>query len=330
MTKKLHTVEETVKLIEEGKLLVLSADEHLLAQLPKGYWIAGTIPYFMTENGGVFTKKMIFVDDISAFATDSKIVNYNENTISNITNDAFGNGFTVLILPAATAVHEEFSIHSINYPDIFFKPIVGYVAGVEVNNINFEKPKTFSGLTSAADNSNAIAMHVQLPENYRAKVEIFNLDRINPNSAHITVPKTSFVQSECVIDGETKNLAHYLSEINYPVGLPLIANNGGALINRDIQSIDVEKGVVTFFAPVFEDETYRLAMPIENYFEEFNKRLIIKNDELIHYSLICVSYYLLGGLEGKKLPITGAFTFGEIGYQILNQTIVYLTIKEYH
>ena len=38
----LITLEETVKLINEGKILHIAADDQLLAQLPKGNWIGGT------------------------------------------------------------------------------------------------------------------------------------------------------------------------------------------------------------------------------------------------------------------------------------------------
>ena len=33
----------------------------LLSRLPEGRWIGGTIPYFMTEEGGVFCRERIFV-----------------------------------------------------------------------------------------------------------------------------------------------------------------------------------------------------------------------------------------------------------------------------
>ena len=41
----LATVQEVKKLLSEGKKLVIGADEKLLLSLPRGEWIAGTIPY---------------------------------------------------------------------------------------------------------------------------------------------------------------------------------------------------------------------------------------------------------------------------------------------
>ena len=46
------------------------------------------------------------------------------------------------------------------------------------------------------------------------------------------------------------------------------------------------------------------------------------------FSCNCVLNYLYAGLEGKKTgEFNGPATFGEIAYQLLNQTLVYLTIS---
>ena len=45
MQKTMMTKEEVKALIEAGKTLLLAGSESLLADLPKGRWIGGTIPY---------------------------------------------------------------------------------------------------------------------------------------------------------------------------------------------------------------------------------------------------------------------------------------------
>ena len=47
------TLDDTIKLINQNKLLHIAADESLLSKLPKGKWIGGTTPYFITNEGGV-------------------------------------------------------------------------------------------------------------------------------------------------------------------------------------------------------------------------------------------------------------------------------------
>jgi len=44
-------LDQAIQLIQEGKIMHIAADESLLSQLPKGKWIAGTTPYFITEQG---------------------------------------------------------------------------------------------------------------------------------------------------------------------------------------------------------------------------------------------------------------------------------------
>ncbi len=43
----------------------------------------------------------------------------------------------------------------------------------------------------------------------------------------------------------------------------------------------------------------------------------------------CILNYQYGELEGRKIPpFTGPVTFGEVAYQLLNQTLVYVEITE--
>ena len=51
-TPMLATVERVTELLTEGKSLILAGDEALLRALPRGAWIGGTIPYFMSREGG--------------------------------------------------------------------------------------------------------------------------------------------------------------------------------------------------------------------------------------------------------------------------------------
>ena len=47
----------------------------------------------------------------------------------------------------------------------------------------------------------------------------------------------------------------------------------------------------------------------------------------MQFSCNCILNFLFGGLEGQKIgELYGPVTFGEIGYQLLNQTLVVLRI----
>lgn len=325
MERKLYTKSEVIKFISEGRKMVLSADETILDQLPKGNWIGGTSPYFMDKTAGIFSKEKIFVDDLTNVGINFKIEKYDKNSIKNIATNSFINGFVVLIIPGDSDVHFEFGINSLTYDKIFDNPVVGYIAGFDLKDIGKVSPKVYNGLENEKLESHGIAIHIELPKNKIARAEILNLDTIDKKSPEIRFPQTSFTQSECTINGKKSNIADFLSEINYKEGLPIIANYNGALINRDIKVIDKEKKEVAFFSPVFHDETYYLANVIDNYYDLFHQKLKTENLD-IPYSCVCVSYYLLGNLENKKINVEGVFAFGEIAFQLLNQTLVFLEI----
>jgi hypothetical protein len=84
---------------------------------------------------------------------------------------------------------------------------------------------------------------------------------------------------------------------------------------------------VHLYAPVFSGITYRFAQPIADYAAEFNRQIAAIEDKSSVFACNCILNYLYGGLEGKDLGgFYGPITFGEIAWQLLNQTLVYLQI----
>ena len=92
--------------------------------------------------------------------------------------------------------------------------------------------------------------------------------------------------------------------------------------------MDAAAGRVDFYAPVFDDVEYRIAEPVPDYARSFAQSL--PGDALgARWSCNCILNYLYGGLEGQRTgPITGPMTFGEIAYQLLNQTMVYVNLEK--
>ena len=78
---------------------------------------------------------------------------------------------------------------------------------------------------------------------------------------------------------------------------------------------------------MFDDIEYRFAAPVSDYMQAFSAQLP-NNTETVGFACNCILNYLYSELEGKKVPtMLGPMTFGEIAYQLLNQTLVYLTIE---
>ena len=318
--------DEIKEKIENGETLILAGDEEILKDLPKGNWIGGTIPYFIDNNGGIFTKEKIFVTEIPEYIKKSEIKNYNENNIKNIALDASENGFTFLIIPALSNVHLSYAQNAPNYKDIFLKPIIGWISGIAVEEIGEKTAKIMNGSTKEISDQNAIAIHFTLESNKIAKIGIVNIFK-QGNGDIITFEKESFSASECLVNGTKTNFADYLLQKNIDTKMPLVADYSGAMINVSFQSINEQDKTVNFYAPVFRDVEYKIAAPITNYVKAFEESINKTNVINPIFSCNCILNYLYGELENKKtLNLYGPITFGEIAYQLLNQTLVYLDI----
>lgn len=327
-TNALLTVQETTALIEAGRILSLAGDASLLAQLPRGNWIAGTIPYFVAGDGGVESREKIFAVDLTAGEpAQVDIRSYSVNTIGQIARNAPANGYTILILPAGSAIHTEYANHSRDYEDMFLKPIAGWVAGCHLGDIGKVAPAVFNGATGEARTREAVALHVTLPKNQMAVIHILNLFKQDAGGDVITFPETGFSVTSCRVNGAEMRFADYIAASQLNTTLPLVADYNGAQINTSFQKVDREAGSVSFYAPVFAGIEYRRAAAVGNYTREFDA-LAQGNHTDARFCCNCVLNYLYCELQGRKTgDLCGPLTFGEIGYQLLNQTLVYLDVQ---
>ena len=126
----LITFDETSKLITEGKLLHIAGTGDLLKKLPKGKWIGGSTEYFMAKEGGKVSGDLLFVDEFPY--ENFSIKSYDVKNISQVTEDAFDSGFSVLIVPFDSAVHKEYAQNAAGYRKMFMKIIAGWISGVNL------------------------------------------------------------------------------------------------------------------------------------------------------------------------------------------------------
>ena len=322
---KLCTVKEVADLINKGHVMLLTGSDATLSNLPKGKWIAGTGPYMM-DGVGKITNDLIFVDDFTDIAIEAKIETLDENNIDQIALHGYENGFTLVTIPIGAKVYYEFANKSLSYDNIFDNPVVGYVSGCLFEEIGKVQPKTANGLDGKLSDTKAAVMHIKLPSNKIARTEIINFDTISPESQQIVFPKTSFFQTDCTIDGKPGNIAEWFDQIKKKKGYypQLITDMNGALVNRDVKVVDMEKKEVEFFSPVYEGDVYGHVKENDNYLKCFNDQL--KNHKNLIACFSCVSYFMAGKFEGRTIDFNGVYAFGEIGYQLLNKTIVTLEI----
>ena len=323
----LVTIAEATELVQSGAPLVLAGSEEALERLPRGSWVAGTIPYFMDDTGGVVASDRISVTKLPAEAR-VVLAYYGPGAIENVVARAPDNGFSIAILPAFSTAHRTFAEHAATYPDAFLRPTVGWVAGVLLGDIGKKTPKVFDGRTGTKYEDGVVVAHVALPASELATIEIVNI--FEPDDGDVLrFGSSGFEASEVLVDGRPRKLADYLAERgNADCRRPLVGDYAGALINVSIQSIDGPTGKVAFYAPVFEKVDYRIARPVADYVSAFREKLAHCSTTGIAFSCNCILNFLYGELEGKPIgAFQGPATFGEIGYQLLNQTLVMLRVS---
>jgi len=318
------TLEEAKKLIEQGKVLHIAGDEDLLAQLPRGNWIGGTTPYFITDEGGITCKDKLFVNEIAA-AVECKTAVYDKSNVLNISQDAYANGLSLLVMPFASEVAICYAQKAPDADDILMNPTIGWISGYDLSAGG--SAKAYDGLTGSVYADKAVALHIALPEDKLAVIGIVNIFDRDDNGPKIEFMEDTLSVKTCLVDGREVVLADYLAEHNINTKLPLVADYNSVLVNVSIKDVSEDSKTVDFYAPVFAGKEYRFATPVNDYAASFAEHLQGMAGVKPVFSCNCILNYLYGELDGKATPpFAGPVTFGEVAYQLLNQTLVYAEI----
>jgi hypothetical protein len=236
------------------------------------------------------------------------------------------NGFSFLIIPAGSRSHIAYAENAPSYEGMFVKPVVGWIAGVHTSRIGKQAPMVFSGISFRNSTEHAVAMHVGLPQDKIAELDIVNV--FEPGSGDsISFPASGFSAQQCLINGKPASFARYLADIKHDCRLPLTADYNGSVVNVSLQSIDASSKTVKFYAPVFSGVEYRLARPVPDYVAAFESALR-EHRGAAAFTCGCILNYLYAELEGKPSGLICPVTFGEIAHQLLNQTVVRLLIRD--
>jgi len=320
------TTAEAGRLIESGAVMFVAGSGPALAALPRGRWIGGSTPYFMTAGGGVLDHDRVFctlVDD----AQEMRVTVAHPGELGCIIAERLPHGFSYALIPAFSAVHQHFALEAPNLRGLYDQPLIGWVTGVDLAELGKTKPVAVNGLTGEAHEDAAVVMHVALGHDVFAEADIVNLFQ-QGEGADILFPDTGFSATTCVINGEPANLAAWLRAEQVDTSLPLVASYGGAMINVSFQAVHDDK--VDFYAPVVAGRTYRLAAPVGDYPTAYGTHCMAPQvgDAAGALSFNCILNYLYASLQGRTTGgFTGPVTFGEIAYILLNQTLVRLDVK---
>lgn len=319
----LVTLDQAVRMIEEGRILHIAADESLMEKLPPGKWIGGTTPYFIGENGGLFTKERLFVNEID-FAQEVRVGVYGKYSVFETVEDCFDKGLTLLIMPYGAPVTSKYAKDAPEVEELLLHPTIGWISGLDLKEGG--QAKVYDGFSGTAYTDKAVAMFIRLAEGKTAVINIVNIFEDDKTDPVITFPENSLQVIKCLVNGQEVNFAEYIKKKKIDIHMPLVADYNGVFINTSIKSLENKK--VDLYAPVFRKIEYRFATQVEDYAEKFRERIDAAKAGTPFFSCNCILNYLYGSLEGVKTPpYTGPVTFGEIAYQLLNQTLVYCEIK---
>ena len=323
----LYPVDKVREMIQAGERLLVAGDEALLKTLPKGDWIGGTISYFMDSDGGVVTKDKVYVNKLPEIIEVESITQYSAADLPAIAKDSAENALNFIIVPANSPAHVEYATNAPTYEGLFETPTVGWVSGVHLDDLGSVFPKVFNGRTGQASTDAAVVLHGSLPQGKFAEISISNV--FEPGEGDLlSFENTGFEVDQCLVNGKKTSLAKYIEEKGIDTRLPLVADYHGALVNSSIQQVDQESGKVTFYAPVFPYTEYRFAAPVEDYIQAFSESTQGLQVDPV-FSCNCILNFLYSELEGKQTgKLFGPITFGEIAYQLLNQTLVSVAIVD--
>jgi hypothetical protein len=328
MKTALYDIKAVKDMIASGQHLLVAGDEAALRSLPQGSWIGGTIPYFMGQQGGVCTKDKIFVTPLPGYITKVQTRHYDDKNINRVYSEAPEHGFSVIIIPATCPTHLSFALNAPNFPDFATRPVIGWISGVHLNDLGKVSPKVFDGTRGKVLENGAVVLNAELPKNKLVEIGIVNIFEPGDGDT-IIFPETSFSAKDAMINGRKVNFADYLTSNKIDTKLPLVADYFGAMINTSFQAVDTANKQVNFYAPVFSGVEYKIARPINDFVKTFHSVVPHGVGDNLAFSCNCILNYLYAELEGKKTAnFTGPITFGEIAYQLLNQTLAYFTIED--
>lgn len=312
-------LEDAAALIRAGAPLAIAGRAEALDSLPKGNWIGGTTPYFLTSDGGeVIGSDKVFVSDFSGLGV--RVAVYDEHHLDRITEEAPDNGFALAIIPFQSTVHERFAREATSYPQAFLKPTVGWIAGFDLGEAG-ASAFVYDGQHATRHANRAVVLHVELPEGVMPAVEIVNIFEADGVDV-LRFEDIGFVQTHVLVNGERRLFVDYIRERGLEGGqLPLVGDFGGARINASLR--EVGEASVQLYAPVFPGVDYAFAAAVSDYAAAFETAFADHPHDGAVFSCNCILNFLFGGLEGKVIGgAAGPVTFGEIAYSLVNQTLV--------
>jgi hypothetical protein len=321
----LYSVDEANRLITAGNHLHIAGDAAALARLTRGDWIGGTIPYFLTAEGGQADRKRVFVTELPPEVQQVEIDFVTLDRLADIPGAAPEHGFSLIVVPGMSDAHIKYAVVAHDLPGLFETPVIGWIAGVHLDDVGRAAPMVFNGQTGEIATDRLVVLRAHVAERIMPRIGIINLFQQGSDD-RFEFPETGFAAQTCRINGANGSIYEYVKTHGVDLRRPLVTDMSGEMINVSFQAIDEATRSVRFYAPVVAGVEYRQAAPPGDYRGALLAH-VAANPVTPVFSCNCILNYLYADLAGDKaLSITGPATFGEIAYVLLNQTLVYLEL----
>jgi hypothetical protein len=253
----------------------------------------------MTEEGGLTTRHKIYVTELPHTVPEISIKVYDATSLANVYTDAPRNGFSIIIMPGSSKTHLEFALHAPQYNDFGHSPLIGWIAGVHLDDLANTAPKVFNGQTQTMLEDAAVVMHASLPESQLAEVNYINIFEQGTGDT-ITFPQDGFSTCDAYVNGVRTNFADYITQQKLDMRLPLVADYFGAMVNVSFQDVDPAKREVRFYAPVFAGVSYKHAKPLRDYVQQFTAKIPVHLNKHPAFSCNCILNYLYSNSRGNE------------------------------
>jgi hypothetical protein len=252
------------------------------------------------------------------YVTDTTIKVYDSDNLGDIFKDGVENGFTVLLLPFGSKVHSVFAEKASSFDQFGCYPVCGWVTGGQsLATLMTDKSYAVSGHDAQVHADKAVAMNIRLPADKYAEIYIFN--PYKPGKIGIRFDETGMTVKDAWINGVKRNFAEYLRETGFDLSYPFIANYAGALLN--MICVGMDDNLAHMSTPVFKGIDYFIG-EVDYDLDEPD----LTDDEII-LTIICISNYEKQVISERYLQkMNGPAAFGEIAYQLLNKTTVYVKV----
>lgn len=319
-------IEDAAKMIEEGRSLMISGNAETIGELPRGNWIGGTTPYLMTENGGIESGGTLLVKEMPTLARLVSIQRYGVGGLHYLPHDTPANGFTIVIIPSSSLVHQTYAKAIPTYNEIGDKAIAGWVSGSLTDNFS-GRPKVFYGPVVHAIEDEIVAMHMSLPDSAHASIDVINLYEPDEGD-EIKFITEGFTVTHAMVNGRLVLFAEYLKKNWKDTSIPLVGDFKCARLNVNINKYDIESGCVVLYAPVFKNVVYRFAKPVKDFQARLSNAIVTDNSRSI-FECICIKNYEKLSMGKQSLGhFEGPVSYGEIAHYLTNQSVVRVLLED--